>query len=671
MKLRYRPLKHKLLFLFFYFSLVSILVTMGFTGSYLSDLEVSSINSFQASIDEEDYYDCPPIQPIHPQPDTNAQQLPTTVTLSVYVFDVNNDSINVSFYNANDHSLIDTVYHAESGTRVSATWNDLDQNTTYSWYTIAEDWEGQRQSQTWTFTTNSKPIITKGPIPADHSDDISQSPVLNITVYDYNNDVIEVTFYSNQTNQALATYTVNSNNSVTHHLSDLGFETVFSWYATLNDSISQTQTPVWKFTTVSPPPTGGDGGGGGNSPSEGSSDENQDNENDDTSSSNHNNTELTAIINAPEQAYVNTSILFNATQNTTNHTIISYNWSLDQTINITTIIPYINLSFNSTGNHTVQLTITDVNNSTATTNHTIRIKNNESIDNESEPVLTIEAVSTTPNIQQMNHTIHITATLTNTTNTTMVTCTITNPDNITNTQNLTRKENTSLWYLNNSYHQLGEYTYNISAIDETLNQIIITDDYNFYIGDTLPPIIRDYSAPQGTTGDVYQFNISITDFDLITNASVLINDSTLLSLTNSYDNIWQATMVVPHTLQPVNYTILAEDLLHQNETTTKTITIIDNDTPTISNITINQNSTTPPATINISCNVTDNIALAQVNISITDPSNTTTTSVMTKDNSLYYYNTAGLQTGNYSVIISAKDPSNNTIQSSTYQFILT
>lgn len=649
MKMTIRPLKHKLLFLFFYFAIVSALLTINYTGSYLSDFEVSSTNTFQASVEKNDYHDCPPIQPIHPRPMNNEQQLPRMVTISVYVFDANDDPINVSFYNAEDDTLIDTIEQTKSETRVSAIWSDLRQNKSYSWYAIAEDWEGSSRSQTWTFTTNSNPTIIAGPIPADKSNNIQCSPILNLTIYDYNNDVVDVTFYNNDTNQPLATYTIESKDTVNYQMSDLGFDTTFSWYVTLDDGIDTTQSPVWQFTTRQPPPPSG---GGGNPSDDDSTEENQ-------------NPQIVATIEAPIQGEVNTSIFFNANQSMSTSTITKYNWSIDQKINLTTTTPFLNITFNITGNHSVSLTIMDSNNQTAQTNHTIHI-----FENETQTHLLISNISSYPIIQQQNKTVNITANIDNTSNTTTVRYTITTPDNITNTQNLTRKENTSLWYLNKSYNQLGEYTYNISAIDETLNQSSITEDYNFYIGDTLPPIIIDHSAPQGTTGDVYLFNISITDFDLITNASVLINDSTLLPLTNSYANIWQATITIPHLLQPLNYTIIAEDLLNQNKTMNTTIIIIDNDDPAISTVLINQNSTDSPSSINISCNVTDNISLHQVNLTITFPNNTTSTSLMIKDNTTYHYNSIFTQTGNYSFVICATDTSTNTVTSQSYEFII-
>jgi hypothetical protein len=56
--------------------------------------------------------------------------------------------MDVSFYNADDDSLIGTDTDVVSGGTASVTWNDLSYNTTYSWYTIADDGSAITQSST-------------------------------------------------------------------------------------------------------------------------------------------------------------------------------------------------------------------------------------------------------------------------------------------------------------------------------------------------------------------------------------------------------------------------------------------------------------------------------------------------------------------------------------------
>lgn len=103
----------------------------------------------------ESHCDSPPHEPINPMPYDEATGIELNPTLSVYVFDPNNDTMNVSFY-ASDDSLIDAVANAESNTTVSVIWLDLDYGTTYEWYAVVEDYEGATQSDIWVFITKPK-----------------------------------------------------------------------------------------------------------------------------------------------------------------------------------------------------------------------------------------------------------------------------------------------------------------------------------------------------------------------------------------------------------------------------------------------------------------------------------------------------------------------------------
>jgi len=133
-----------------YFIVVFSLFSIGYTGSYFSDMETSIGNTFIAGT----WPTCPPYKPTNPNPENNATDIELNPMLNVYVSDPNNDTMNVSFYDASDDSLIDTVTNIESDTMVSVVWPSLDYGVTYEWYAVAEDYEGPAQSDTWRFTTN-------------------------------------------------------------------------------------------------------------------------------------------------------------------------------------------------------------------------------------------------------------------------------------------------------------------------------------------------------------------------------------------------------------------------------------------------------------------------------------------------------------------------------------
>jgi hypothetical protein len=74
----------------------------------------------------------------------------------VYVSDPDNDAMDVTFYDASDHSVIGADTNVPSGGTASVVWPGLAYNTPYSWYTIADDGEYTNTSATWSFTTRGE-----------------------------------------------------------------------------------------------------------------------------------------------------------------------------------------------------------------------------------------------------------------------------------------------------------------------------------------------------------------------------------------------------------------------------------------------------------------------------------------------------------------------------------
>ena len=105
----------------------------------------------------------PPNKPTNPNPANNSENIVTNPALSVVVTDLNDDLMNVTFYNASNNQIIDTANNVASGSTASITWTGLSYNKTYSWYAVANDSKSETQSDTWTFTTkeqgNEKPSV--------------------------------------------------------------------------------------------------------------------------------------------------------------------------------------------------------------------------------------------------------------------------------------------------------------------------------------------------------------------------------------------------------------------------------------------------------------------------------------------------------------------------------
>jgi parallel beta-helix repeat protein len=108
-----------------------------------------------------DYYplmsawDHPPAQPSDPDPKNGAINVPVNPLLSVFVYDADQDTMDISFYDASTQHLIGVDVNVASSTRASVPWDGLENNTVYSWYAVADDGTSTNQSETWEFTTGS------------------------------------------------------------------------------------------------------------------------------------------------------------------------------------------------------------------------------------------------------------------------------------------------------------------------------------------------------------------------------------------------------------------------------------------------------------------------------------------------------------------------------------
>jgi len=108
-----------------------------------------------------------PSQPTDPDPLDGTINVPVNPVLSVFVYDADEDTMNVSFYDASTQQLIGVDVNVASSTRASVAWNGLENMTLYRWYAIADDGKHTNQSETWEFTTGygtnqppEAPIIT-------------------------------------------------------------------------------------------------------------------------------------------------------------------------------------------------------------------------------------------------------------------------------------------------------------------------------------------------------------------------------------------------------------------------------------------------------------------------------------------------------------------------------
>jgi hypothetical protein len=94
-----------------------------------------------------------PDKPTNPSPENDAVDVSTNPTLSIDVSDPDDDALDVYFYDGSDN-LLGVEEDVASGMTAYFSWLDLENDTTYSWYAVANDGkEGTSQSDVFTFTT--------------------------------------------------------------------------------------------------------------------------------------------------------------------------------------------------------------------------------------------------------------------------------------------------------------------------------------------------------------------------------------------------------------------------------------------------------------------------------------------------------------------------------------
>ena len=198
-----------------------------------------------------------PFEPTDPLPENNSENIGINPTISVLVTDPDDDTMNVSFYNASNDSLIGTDFNVPNGSRAEVQWSNLQYNTDYDWYAIANDSIFENKSDTWTFKTmlqNNPPYKPGDPLPENNSENIGINPTLSVLVTDPDNDTMNVSFYDASDDSLIGTdFNVPNGSRAEVSWSGLQYNTTYSWYAIANDSIIENLSDVWSFTTERDP----------------------------------------------------------------------------------------------------------------------------------------------------------------------------------------------------------------------------------------------------------------------------------------------------------------------------------------------------------------------------------------------------------------------------------
>ncbi len=94
-----------------------------------------------------------PFPPKNPSPVDESEEVSTNPTLKVDVYDFNGDSMNVTFYDANENIKISTDYDVPNGGTASIKLSNLSAGKTFEWFAYAEDGKTGSLSPTWSFET--------------------------------------------------------------------------------------------------------------------------------------------------------------------------------------------------------------------------------------------------------------------------------------------------------------------------------------------------------------------------------------------------------------------------------------------------------------------------------------------------------------------------------------
>ncbi|MFX0062686.1 MAG: C25 family cysteine peptidase, partial [Candidatus Hermodarchaeota archaeon] len=201
-----------------------------------------------------------PNAPTNPSPSNGATGVSTSPTLSVTVSDPDNDSMDVSFYNASDDSLIGTDLGVPDEGTASFTWSGLAEGTSYSWYVIVNDGTYTTTSSTWSFTTYSdNPTWDTSPIDqiVEYGD-----------AFSYDLDASDLSGISSWWINDTTNFSIDSNglvtNAVTLAVGDYGLEVrAYDPYgnycsATFTVTVQDTTDPTWDTSPADQMLTQGD-----------------------------------------------------------------------------------------------------------------------------------------------------------------------------------------------------------------------------------------------------------------------------------------------------------------------------------------------------------------------------------------------------------------------------
>ena len=296
--------------------------------------------------------------------------------------------INISIYYTNQDLVeadvieesLNGIYYFNRSLNTWVIYNHTGVNTTnkdgYEGFCWAQVYRGQLSPKTMG-NMNNAPLQPINPSP-NATTNVGINPSLQVTVYDADGNHMTVVFFDNQTDTEIDSHRNVSNGSIaTVTWSNRAYSTDYEWYVTVNDSITEITSNVYQFKTKSAPPPSNGGSYNFQPPSLST------------------NPEPIADAGGPYQGYVKRSIQFNGSGSYDDGSIVNFSWDFGDGSTGFGMNP--SHIYQTVGNYSVILTVTDDNESTGTNITTVHI--------DSVPVVPPTAVANGPYIGIVNQDI--------------------------------------------------------------------------------------------------------------------------------------------------------------------------------------------------------------------------------------------------------------------------
>ncbi|MFP4050959.1 MAG: right-handed parallel beta-helix repeat-containing protein [Thermoplasmata archaeon] len=248
---------------------------------------------------------------------------------------------------------------------------------------------------------------------------------------------------------------------------------------------------------------------------------------------------------------------------------------------------------------------------------------------------------------------------------------ITRPDNSYLNKSMDQGLNNN-WYLNQSYSELGAYSYKIYAND-TNDNLNITDQFEFNIIDETPPEIVDQTTGEPKTGETFNITANITDNigvnSVYLSYNLLSSEGNSINETIPMDGDYYKNIYIWKNATNIEYQIEANDTSeNENSTDFKDLNVTDKISPVIKDVTIKPEKQLKGEPVNITVKINDNIEVKNTTVNFTQPMNSSYS--MKYSDGEYYYNSTYSQNGTHKFNIKALDTNNNYNQSSNFDFMI-